>query len=232
MLTTFLRKRLRSFYLNNIAPDIKALQLEQIYQGIFHQQLRSLRIEENFFPVGAAASYSLMYFLARVLSELPVRRIVELGSGQSSVLIDRIRQADGWHRAFEQSAIWAARVKGVAPRCDVRTCQVVPKVRDGVPYDGFDGLEVADFDLLVVDGPVGTDRYSRFDCVELVLRNQASDFIVVIDDAGRPGEQETVQELLQALQQRGVDFKLNYLVGRTTQAVLTTPLFRSASYYF
>ena len=87
---SFIKRRLLDLYRHNVEPRVEALHAEQIYQGIFAQQCARHGLNEPFYPVGAAASYSLMYLLTRVLAELPVRNVVELGSGQTTVLIDRL----------------------------------------------------------------------------------------------------------------------------------------------
>lgn len=227
-----IKSKLLDIFRWEVQPRLEALHAEQIFQGIFAQQCAQRGLTEVFYPVGAAASYSLMYLLTRVLSELPVRRVVELGSGETTVLIDRLRHADGTHVAYDQADFWVKKVAERAPRCDVRHAPIVDKTFEGVAYGGYRDLQPVDFDLLLVDGPNGTDHVSRYDCVPLVAANTAREFIVVVDDAGRPGEQETVQALARLLKARGVDFKLNHLAGRTTQAVFTTPAFRAASYFY
>jgi hypothetical protein len=228
----WVKHKLLDLYRHNVEPRLEALHAETIYQGLFDQQCRRLHLDEPFYPVGAAASYSLMYLLARVMTELAPRRIVELGSGQTTVLIDRLRTAEGSHVAYEQSELWARTMRERAPGCDLRLRPVGAK-RDGtVAFQGYDDVQALDFDLLLVDGPNGTDRHSRYDCVPLVAANRSSEFIVIVDDAGRTGEAQTVAALSALLKQRGIDHKLNHLAGRTTQAVITTPAFRAASYFY
>lgn len=227
-----INRKLLDVFRWELQPRFEALHAEQIYQGIFRQQCEKFGVREVFHPVGAAASYSLLYLLTRVLTELPARRIVELGSGESTVLIDRLRSPDGSHVAYDQAEFWVRAVAERAPGCTLRHAPIVDKQHEDTRYTGFSGLEHADFDLLLVDGPNGTDHASRFDCVPLVAANGAHEFMVIVDDAGRPGEQETIAALERVLRARGIDYKLNYLNGRTTQAVITTPAFRAASYFF
>lgn len=228
----FIKRKLLDIHRHNVQPRAEALHAEQIFQGIFEQQCRRHGIDEVFYPVGAAASYSLMYLLTRVLSELPVRRVFELGSGQSTVLIDRLRGAEGTHVVYEQSDVWARAVAVRAPRCELRHSPLVEKSFEGVAYRGFEAMQSADFDLLLVDGPNGTDHASRYDCVPLVDANRSPEFVVIVDDADRPGERETVAALTKLLLRKGIDHKLNHIAGRTTQAVITTPGMRAASYFF
>jgi len=228
----YIKRKLLDLHRYNVQPRIEALHAEQIYQGIFEQQCRRFAVDEVFYPVGAAASYSLMYLLTRVMSELPVRQVVELGSGQTTVLIDRLRRDEGEHVAYEQSELWAGSVRQRAPRCSVKHCPLTAKTFEGVAYQGFEGMETTDFDLLLVDGPNGTDHVSRYDCVPLVAANRSPQFVVIVDDADRPGERETVAALGRVLAHRRIEHKINHLQGRTTQAVITTRGFRAASYFF
>jgi hypothetical protein len=228
-----IKQKLLDIYRWEMLPRLEALHAEQVYQGIFAHQCTRFGVREVFYPVGAAASFSLMYLLTRILTELPVRRIVELGSGESTVLIDRLRKADdGMHLAYDQSEFWVQRVAARAPGCQVRHAPIVAKSFEGVSFSGYYGLEPVDFDLLLVDGPNGTDRVSRYDCVPLVAANRAAEFVIIVDDASRPGETETIAALTAVLQRRGVAHKLNYISGRTTQAVITTAGYRAASYFF
>lgn len=216
----------------NFMPRINALHSENIFQGLFNQQCLNFGIRNDYYPVGAAASYSLMYLLTRILNELPIKNIVEFGSGQSTVLIDRIKEADCSHTAYEQNAEWAKILRSRLSTCDLRECAISPMEHDGVSYLGFENLETQPFDLLLVDGPIGADKFSRFACVPFIEANIEREFVVIIDDASRPGEQETISHLVDYLLQKKVDFNLNYLSGRTTQALITTPKYRAASYFF
>jgi hypothetical protein len=228
-----IKQKLLDIYRWEMLPRLEALHAEQVYQGIFEQQRARFGVRDMFYPVGAAASYSLMYLLTRILTELPVRRIVELGSGETTVLIDRLRKADdGMHLAYDQAEFWVERVADRAPGCRVWHAPIVAKSFEGVSFFGYAGLEPVDFDLLLVDGPLGTDHVSRYDCVPLVAANRAEEFIIIVDDASRPGEAETVAALSAVLKRRGVAHKLNYIAGRTTQAVITTAGYRAASYFF
>lgn len=228
----FIKQRLLDLFRHNIQPRIEALHAEQIYQGIFTQQCRAHAIDDVFYPVGAAASYSLLYLLTRALTELPVKTVVELGSGQTTVLIDRLLRDDSTHVAYEQDAMWADRINGRIKHARVLHSPLAPLTHEGVSFQGLSNVKLQPFDLLLVDGPNGTDHHSRYNCMPLVAANTAREFMIVIDDADRPGEQETIRDLTGLLKGRGIDFKLNYLNGRNTQAVITTPAFRAASYFF
>ena len=91
------KARLAGFLHRNVTDPVLAMQLELSYQNVFDIQCRNRGLTNEFYPLGAAACYGLMYLLFRVLEELPVSSIVEFGSGQSTVLIDRIKRPETCH---------------------------------------------------------------------------------------------------------------------------------------
>lgn len=232
MLKHVLKDKLIQFFQFNFQPRIEALHAETIFQGLFNQQCLNYGVKNDFYPVGAAASYSLMYLIMRIIKELPIKKVVEFGSGQSTTLIDRIKDSDCSHTAYEQNAVWANILRSRLSTCDLRECEMAPMEHEGIFYTGFKNQEHQPFDLLLVDGPIGTDNFSRFTCIPFIEANIDREFIVIIDDASRPGEQETINHLTNSLSKKKIDFKINFLSGRTTQALITTPKFRAASYYF
>lgn len=232
MLSKIIKRKLIDFIQFNFQPRIEALHAESIFQGLFNQQCVNFGMRNDFYPVGAAASYSLMYLLTRIMKELPIQNVIEFGSGQSTVLIDRIKEPCCSHTAYEQNTVWANILRVRLSDCDYRERDLMPMKHNGVSYPGYQDLEIQPFDLLLVDGPNGTDEFSRFTCIPLIEANVSSEFIIIIDDASRPGEQDTIRHLTAYLSKKKVDFKLNYLSGRTTQALITTPKYRAASYFF
>ena len=227
-----IKQKLLDLFRHNLQPRFEALHAEQTYQGIFTQQCRARGINDVFYPVGAAAGRSLLYLLTRVMSEFPVANVVELGSGQSTVLLDKLLSEGSIRRAYERNVDWAARIGSRVKRSTVPHSPLTKQVFEAQTYVRLSGIAPAPFDLLLVDGPNGTDRLSRFYRVPLVAAQPGNEFMVIIDVADRPGEQETIAVLITILRKRGIDFKLNYLHGRNTQAVITTPTFRAASYFY
>jgi Methyltransferase domain len=144
-------------------------------------------------------------------------RVVELGSGVSTVLLARLltrrRPRGGWRlAAVEHDASWAQRVIDQLDRENLRRhvtivhAPLVPHplaAADLLWYDeaavaaGLDAMLRGDLvDLLVVDGPPayapghGLARYPALPVLQNRLAPGAS---VVLDDIDRPGEQEVVR---------------------------------------
>jgi GNAT superfamily N-acetyltransferase len=155
--------------------------------------------------------------IGRDIQDRARRRIVELGSGVSTVLLARLLTrwppAGDWRlAAVEHDAAWVRRVteeladEGIGDRVTVIHAPLVdhPVAQDGLLwYDerplatGLDeALDGGLIDLLVVDGPpafapgFGLARYPALP----VLRSRlASGATVVLDDVDRPGEQDVLR---------------------------------------
>jgi hypothetical protein len=208
------------------------MQRELAYQNIFDIQCRNHGITNDFYALGAAASYGLMYFLFRVFDEHEIRNVVEFGSGQTTLLIDRIKRTGTHHVCYEHSPDWHARFAPRLISCDYRLRPLKEATIEARQVQWYSGVEARNFDLLLVDGPIGTDRFSRFGCVELIRSHISNDFLIIMDDGQRRGEQDTVAHIVDLLRSAGLTFRLNQLQARSTQTVIAGGRFVAATYYY
>ena len=145
------------------------------------------------------------------------RRIVELGSGISTVLLARLlhgTRPDGDWRlaAVEHDAVWVGRVteelehERIGNRITVVHAPLVPHplaLDDLLWYEGaeviagLDGaLDGEPIDLLVVDGPPAYapgSGLARYPALPVLRTRMAPDGTVVLDDVDRPGEQDVLR---------------------------------------
>ena len=144
-------------------------------------------------------------------------RIVELGSGISTVLLARLlhrtRPDGGWRLvAVEHDAVWIGRVteelerERIGSRVTVVHAPLVPHplALDDLPwYEGaavIAGLDRAldgePIELLVVDGPPAYapgSGLARYPALPVLRTRMAPDATVVLDDVDRPGEQDVLR---------------------------------------
>lgn len=232
MVTESIKRRLAGFLTRHVVRPVEDLAGEQIFQQIFNQQCLNWRIPNDFYPVGGAASYSLLYLLFRLLTENKIDSIVEFGSGQTTILIDRLRADAARHVCYEDDPAWHAAVSKKVSRCDYRLSPLEQKLIDGVACRTYSGVTPIEFDLALVDGPRGVDQYSRFGCVDTIRSNPRKDFVVVFDDCDRPGEVQTIRIVEQVLASKGIGFEKRELRGRTHQAVLAAGDFKHVLFYW
>ena len=108
-----------------------------------------------------------------------------------------------------------------------------------IRYKGFDTVTYEDmdqvlagkvFDFVLVDGPFGSDHYSRSEVLEIVKGHLAASFCIIMDDTDRVGERETAQEIMELLKQQGVAYcsteykasKIHTLICSADRKFLTT----------
>ena len=232
MITQTIKRRLAGFLARQIVHPVEDLANEQIFQQIFSQQCSNWQIRNDFYPVGGAASYSLMYLLFRLLTEKRIDSIVEFGSGQSTILIDRLHSDAARHVCYEDDPGWHAAVSKKVARCDYRLCPLEQRVIDGVTCRAYSGVTPIEFDLALVDGPRGVDQYSRFGCIDTIRSNPRKDFVIVFDDCNRPGEVQTIRVVEEVLAAKNIEFEKRELGGRNHQAVLAAGDFKNVLYYW
>jgi predicted RNA methylase len=214
-------------------PSSRLYGSEKIFQGIVHRELDRLGIDRPFYPVRSAATYSYLYLLIRICTSLPVRRVLELGCGQSTLLLEALcgdRALDV--TSLEHDPEWASMIGG---QCEKVVLKQVPLDerevfdRSAEVYD-FDPDGVP-FDLLLVDGPKGRRRDSRRGALAFVEGSLADEFLIVFDDAERRGELDTIGETLRLLDERQVDYSTSLVRSVNSQFVIATSAFRSAAFF-
>ena len=227
-----LKLRLAGFLRWHVTNPIVGTQRELTFQNIFDNQCRAHGLVNDFYPVGAAANYGLMYLLFRVFDELEIKRVVEFGSGQTTLLIDRIKKDATSHVCYEHDPQWHALLAARLLRCDYRLRALEEATFGARRAYWYSGVELQNFDLLLVDGPIGVDRFSRFGCVDIIRSQTAADFLIVFDDCQRKGEQDTVAYVVDMLRDAGRTFRVNQLIASRTQTVIAGGRFVGATYYY
>ena len=178
---------------------------------------------KNFSPGGWAVDYAVLYTLYRVLNDMKPKSILEFGLGQSSKMI---HQYVNYYKGIEaitceHDAGWVDFFKeGLENRYNVNIKmleleEIEYKGEKTLSYKNMD-REFTDekFDLIMLDGPFGSDRYSRSQILNLARNNiQYGTFCIIMDDYERPGERETVAELINILGKKQVKYNWSIYSG-------------------
>lgn len=153
-----------------------------------------------------AASAEFCAALTQIVLDRQPRRVLELGSGTSSVVLGYALERAGGGRllSLDHDAVYAEKTRqhlrrhGLDDRADVLHAPLETQSIDGrqrpwyhLPDAELDGF-VADggIDLLVVDGPPReSDPEARYPALPLLLDRLAPDAVLVLDDADRAEEQ-------------------------------------------
>jgi len=182
---------------------------ELLYQGMFNAASKELHLPP-LFPTKAAANYSLLYLILRVCLETPGNRVLEIGAGQSSLLLDALK-ADAV--SLETDAAWA---ESIGARVGHRVVHAPLVETDGKPeFPDAMVRQLGQFDVVVVDGPLGSPgRRAALS----PLKHLAEEFVVIFDDAHRPGTQGTVKAFLAAHPHA----RISWVHGQKSQCVVFT----------
>lgn len=190
----------------------------------------------GYFPGRWAVNYSFLYILIRILTDCKPQKIIEFGLGESSKIISVfcdnyltdstqliIEQDQKWITAFQDRFVLSSNSKILQLELEEKKIKNFPVYT----YKGLNEIVEEVFDLYIVDGPFGSDRFSRYDICLLVDKlNVKNDFIIIIDDYNRQGEKDTAIDILNQLEQKGIKTFCETYSGNKSQLVITTEKFK------
>lgn len=215
------------------------LQTKEIeWAHIFHDSIKGKPwLENTALNVGRwAGNYAFFYVLHRVLKDCAPKNILEFGLGESSKLVtaymaNELIEAN--HLIIEQDKDWLdffiSRNK-LSIKTEVQICALEKKIIHDFEVSCYHNLEELvknKFDLYIIDGPFGSKRFSRYDIVYLANRfSKTDEFIIIMDDYQRKGEQDTVDELQAIFKEKDIEIHLRTYKGNKTVCVLVTKQYR------
>lgn len=212
---------------------------EVIYQNIFDRDLSALSVKNNFYPLNAAANYSLLYLVLRSAIELDLRSIVELGAGQSSLLIDALRKRrtlNAGALTIEHDPEWGARI-ATAVDHEVAIVPLVSRSDGKHNYEWYDLSAInlpTKIDFLLIDGPLGWGKgrlFARHGAIPLLDHLDPDGFVVIVDDAERAGEGALAHRICGSLKAKGVKYRSGSVFASKRQEVIASGRMLSAAFY-
>ncbi|SCB26913.1 hypothetical protein GA0061098_1004206 [Bradyrhizobium shewense] len=209
-------------------------EFEAVYQRIFDRDIERLGIVNDFYPVSSAANYSLMYLISRLVQSFQFQQIVELGAGQTTLLIDAFKKRgifDGSAITVEHDNFWRNFIQEKVGH----ELKLVPL--SGSAYAGgydFAKVEIpSKIELLLIDGPpaFGSRYLSRHSALPLVELLNHNGFVIVIDDAERRGESELAKRIADVLSKKHLNYRIGDVLAAKRQTVIASGKFESAAFF-
>ncbi|NLH49069.1 MAG: class I SAM-dependent methyltransferase [Myxococcales bacterium] len=157
-----------------------------------------------------AISPDFANLLISLVREIRPRAIVELGSGTSTILNAYLLEAQGEGRVYaldhEEQYLRETgdqiKKHGLSAWVDLRHAPLQPLTLDNRNWQWYDRKafeNLPPIDLLIVDGPPHTlQSLSRYPALPVLLDKLSPTGVVLLDDAARPDETETVRRWLVA----------------------------------
>jgi predicted O-methyltransferase YrrM len=214
-------------------------ELESVYRDLFTRDIASVGMADIYYPVGHAANHSLLYLVMRCLRETAPAQILELGAGQTTLLLDQAKRAlaaDFRIRTIEHDPLWAAEIARRVSHEIVRT-KLSPLSVGGRRVNYYDREAIADgrkYDFVIVDGPPAFTpamRYDRTGIATLLDDILAPEFVLVFDDAERDGESAAIDMCRRLLKNRGIEIFEGSVSGVKRQHVLATAAHAKAAFF-
>lgn len=229
-------KRIRKIIeANNKSHKLSYNQLKELeWAHIYHDSIRGRKwLEDLPLNVGRwAGNYAFFYVLNRILNEYKPKSIIEFGLGESSKFISTCIEnniSESQHVIIEQSKEWSDAFCSnfkLSANSNIEICNMVTKNVKGFETNSYENIENVinkKFDFYIVDGPFGSENYSRYDIVKSVERLNADDeFIVIIDDFQRKGEQQTFKDLENLFKSKSITIHTKMYSGNKDFMVLAT----------
>lgn len=168
---------------------------------------------KSFSPGGWAVDYGLLYTLYRVLNDMKPKNVIEFGLGQSSKMIHQYGAfyKDSKVLTCEHNEEWIkffqAEANGNYPM-NIKLLELEKRLWEGYETLVYKGLnetcEDKKYDLVLVDGPFGSEHFSRSQLIDLAQDHLAHRFCIIMDDYERQGEQDTIEAVKKVLEAKQI----------------------------
>lgn len=240
-----LKQLINEFRANHRKIDSKLVELdnqgrELEWAHIYHDSIRGKKwLEELPLNVGRwAGNYSFFYVLNRILMDYKPKSILDLGLGESSKFISSyldnylldtrhtiVEQNEEWINGFQEKVLLSKR--STIFHCPLKEIEIKGFVSNS--YDGFKEKITEKFDLYIVDGPFGSDRYSRYDIISLIDKMEQEDqFIIMMDDTNRKGEQDTLNDIKNCFNKMNIKYYLGEYKGSKAVTLIVSENYKFA----
>ena len=223
---------------NQVKPGLMQtlnISREILWAEVFQQTIIGSKWlhDASFSPGRWAVGYPFLYTLYKALSEGKPKRILELGLGQSSVMIQRYcnEYPDATHFVVEHDKSWIEFYESSnriptnfhTMLLDLKFIDYPPATTPVRVYDSFaERFGGQKFDLISIDGPFGFDmkELSRIDILSILPDCLFESFIIIIDDYHRIGEFNTVKLILEKLNEAGINHTTGEYKGEKSVMVI------------
>lgn len=223
-------------YLSKISANQDELVWAQVYHDTIRGQENLMKMSVS--PGRWSGGYSFLYVLVRILMDYKPSRILEMGLGESTKLISTFyfnQEINLKHHVMEHDITWLNFFKEknkTSPGTEFLLCPLGLREMGRASYHSYGDFTsriLPKYDFYVVDGPFGSDHFSRYDIVTATDSLEKGDeFIILLDDYNRPGEVETGQALIKQFRDREITIHTNIYQGSKYQLVIATEKYKWA----
>lgn len=219
--------------INKELDVIKRISREVEYAEIYHDSIKNTIYEDLDLSLSSGAiGYPYAYIMFRILNEIKPKKILETGLGQSSKMITLYANNDNKVRydVVEHDKNWIEFFKHNHDTSKFQHFHLLPNYKrkyNGCEVNAYKGFkkefEGKKFDFISIDGPVGVGlEYSRIDILDIIPDCLEKQFVILIDDCERIGEQRTIELLVEKIEKAGIECSYGYQYWGTTNVFICT----------
>lgn len=181
-----------------------------------------------------ALGFPALYILYRILDDVKPKSILEFGLGESSKLTSQyaqyfknklliIEQDKNWLDHFSQQYHDIGTfVKLVDIEEKIANEEKVIKYKDLMSV-----IQSDKYDCIIVDGPWGTPTHSRSQIIDIIENDLlAENFIIMMDDANRNGEKDTIKQAGKILDTKDIKYFTGIYSGEKDCVILCSPCYK------
>ena len=193
---------------------------DNLYATILHDSIKNNSwLKTNLSLSSGAIGYNFAYILYRTLNDIKPNSILELGLGQSTKIItDYVKvHKNVNHDVVEHNPEWIEFFKKSTDMSEFQHVHLLENYKKKYKgktlnaYKNFSGeFKNKKYNLICIDGPVGHGQeYARMDILDILPECLEKEFVIILDDCERIGEQNTIKLIEEKLNNN----KINYCSG-------------------
>jgi hypothetical protein len=207
------------------------------FADIYEQQQKTFSwIPRPHYFIGGSADPAFLSILIRALTENKFNCIIEFGAGQTSrVLSAWSAETGGKVFTIDHDPDWVEKSRHSVLS---KLHRIVHAPLQAGPLGQW--YDLASFteqfpetraDLIIVDGPVGTRRWSRAGIIAEFPMLSRPECVVLWDDLDRFGDLESFAGLVRSLRTHEITFDVRFCQAYRTLGLLFTPQYSGLRYY-
>lgn len=177
-----------------------------------------------------AGNYTFFYVLNRIMTDYKPKKVLELGLGESTKFISKFMDnylLDSLHVIVEHDNNWKDIFSQNFNLSERSTINIHPLINKTVQdfqvksYQNFEEYCEDKYDFYIIDGPFGSENYSRYEIVNIANKlDKGDEFIIVFDDFDRKGERETGNYLMELLKEKKINIYSKVYSGQKSVLVI------------
>ncbi len=215
----------------NVENENRNLLKELFYANVFNSTVVGSKWwHYEISPGNMAVGYPFLYTLYRMLDEIQPKNILELGLGQSSLMVTAYGSSfECNHTIVEHDTEWINFFKSKlhGNNYNIFTPRLLQQDIEGNKVNVYDDISPVakdkKYDLIIIDAPYGSENISRIDTLNYMPEILDDNFIIMLHDAQRKGEINTIKMLENMLLESGIGFTCGHYPGISYTYVATSP---------